>query len=252
MSRSARRWRSSQAATPSEPEDKPVEPETPEAEVKPEIEILPLPEKPNAAAVLAQPLEAKQQEKPREQQPKPDKPKTAPKKPQDRAAKNAQATTAPQAANLQRAVTNAAPMSGTSASVAPATWRSMIMALLHRHKRLPPGAGRGTATVAFTVDRSGNVLSARLVRSSGDAALDQEAVALARRISPVPGRRPRSAVAASCWLSPSGLGNDRRQPEHAFRYRLPVEFRRAEPCLAGGETLRVASCRKRSARRTEK
>ena len=134
---------------------------------------------PNAAAALAQPML-------REQKREPDKPKNTQKKPQDRAAKNAQATTAPQTANVQRAVTNAAPMAGTLSSVSPATWRSMIMALLNRHKRLPPGAGRGTATVAFTIDRSGNVLSARLARSSGDASLDQEAVGLARRISPVP------------------------------------------------------------------
>ena len=182
----------SQAATPSEQEDKPVERDAPEAKVKPEIkteiEMPPLPEKQNAAAVLAQsmPPEARQQEKPKEQKREPDKPKNATKKPQDRAAKNAQATAAPQAANVQRAVTNAAPIAGTSSSVSPATWRSMIMALLNRHKRLPPGGGHGTATVAFTIDRSGNVLSARLARSSGDASLDQEAVGLARRISPVP------------------------------------------------------------------
>jgi protein TonB len=40
--------------------------------------------------------------------------------------------------------------------------------------------------VAFTIDRSGRVLSARLIRSSGSSALDQEAVSLARRASPVP------------------------------------------------------------------
>jgi periplasmic protein TonB len=40
--------------------------------------------------------------------------------------------------------------------------------------------------VAFTIDRSGRVLSARLIRSSGSAVLDQEAVSLARRASPVP------------------------------------------------------------------
>ena len=60
------------------------------------------------------------------------------------------------------------------------------MAHLNRHKRFPPGGGRGTASVAFSIDRAGRVLSARLVRSSGDATLDQEAVALARRASPVP------------------------------------------------------------------
>lgn len=178
----------SQAATPSEPEARPVEQEEPEPEVRAEIKIEtpPLPEKQKAEVVLAQPAPPppKRQKKPNER--RPDKPKKAEKKPQQRSTRNAPATAAPQAANARRAATNAAPMAGMSSSVSPANWRSMIMALFNRNKRFPPGGGRGTATVAFTIDRSGRVLSARLARSSGDTALDQEAVALARRVSPVP------------------------------------------------------------------
>jgi len=73
---------------------------------------------------------------------------------------------------------------------APANWQSMLMAHLERHKRYPPGArargAHGIAYVRFTIDGAGNVLSARLVRSSGYAELDREAVALVRRASPVP------------------------------------------------------------------
>jgi len=58
------------------------------------------------------------------------------------------------------------------------------MAHLNRHKRYPGGGG--TSSVAFTIDRSGRVLSVRLIRSSGSAVLDQEAVALARHASSVP------------------------------------------------------------------
>jgi protein TonB len=65
-----------------------------------------------------------------------------------------------------------------------ATWRGSVMAHLDRHKRYPGGGG-GTSSVAFTIDRSGRVLSARLIQSSGSAILDEEAVALARRASPV-------------------------------------------------------------------
>ncbi|HWK38922.1 MAG TPA: energy transducer TonB [Hyphomicrobium sp.] len=181
----------SQEAAPSEQEEKPVEEQKPEPEVKPEIkteiEIPLLPDKSKAEAVLAQmtPPEP-QKDKPKEEKKKPDKPKKSQKKPQDRKARNAPDTAAPQAANVQRSATNAAPMAGTSSSTSPVTWRSMIMALLNRNKRMPPGGGRGTATVAFTIDRSGRVLSARLAGSSGDAALDAEAVSLARRVSPVP------------------------------------------------------------------
>lgn len=66
-----------------------------------------------------------------------------------------------------------------------ATWRGSVIAHLNRAKRAP-GGSRGTATVAFSIDRKGRVLSARLVRSSGNASLDREAVALVRRASPVP------------------------------------------------------------------
>lgn len=65
------------------------------------------------------------------------------------------------------------------------------MAHLNRHKRFPQGAsGTGFTMVAFTIDRSGRVLSSRLTRSSGDAALDAEAVSLPRRASPVPAPPP--------------------------------------------------------------
>jgi protein TonB len=72
------------------------------------------------------------------------------------------------------------------------------MAHLNRYKRFPPGAaGAGVATGVFTIDRSGRVLSARLVRSAGDSALDTEAASLPRRASHLPPRRPTSAAPPS-------------------------------------------------------
>ncbi|MHB0770520.1 TonB family protein [Bradyrhizobium sp. 5.13L] len=176
----------SQAATPAEQQDKPEEPQPDvQPETKTEVELPPLPEK-KTEAVLAQPPPSDPAQQTSKQQRKPERPKTAKSRPDTRAARNAPATAAPQAADARRASVNAAPMAGTSSSVSPANWRSMVMALLNRHKRLPPGGSRGTATVAFTIDRSGHVGSARLVGSSGDPILDQEAVALARRASPLP------------------------------------------------------------------
>jgi periplasmic protein TonB len=62
-----------------------------------------------------------------------------------------------------------------------------LLALLNRNKRYPANeAADGTANIAFTIDRAGAVTSARLVNSSGDRRLDEEAVALPRRCSPVP------------------------------------------------------------------
>lgn len=80
-------------------------------------------------------------------------------------------------------VAASAPVSGASM----ASWRGSLIAHLNRYKRFPAGAhGAGAASVSFTIDRSGRVLSSSLVRSSGDAALDGEAVAMMQRASPVP------------------------------------------------------------------
>jgi protein TonB len=206
----------SEAATPSDSADKPVEPDeaepvtspTPQLEeLKPEvateIETPPLPEVPDAEAVLTHAIPPPREEKPKEEKRKPEKTKkkVERKKPRDRAAPNAPTTAAPQAAKAARANLNAAPMAGASSSVSPASWRSALMAHLNRHKRFPPGGSRGTATIAFTIDRSGRVLSARLARSSGDATLDQEAIALARRASPVPAPPPDIGKGGSVLLA---------------------------------------------------
>jgi periplasmic protein TonB len=66
-----------------------------------------------------------------------------------------------------------------------AAWRGKVLAHLASHKRAVANTG-GDATVAFSIDRAGRVLSAQIVKSSGSAALDKEAVALTKRASPVP------------------------------------------------------------------
>jgi periplasmic protein TonB len=69
------------------------------------------------------------------------------------------------------------------------------MAHLNRYKRYPSGAATtGTASVAFTIVRSGQVLSARLIGSSGNPALDAEARYRAAR---VPFRLRRRILAAA-------------------------------------------------------
>lgn len=69
-------------------------------------------------------------------------------------------------------------------------WQAKLVAHLERRKRYPAtargGREEGTALVRFQVDRGGNVLAAELVQSSGFGALDEEAVDLVRRASPVP------------------------------------------------------------------
>ena len=45
---------------------------------------------------------------------------------------------------------------------------------------------QGVATVSFSIDGGGRVTSARLAGGSGNPAIDQEVVAMARRASPFP------------------------------------------------------------------
>jgi protein TonB len=170
-----------------QPEPEPEKPVEEEIEPDPEPPLEP-PEK-----TEIKPLETPKVEKaevvlpPKVEPPRP-KPKPKPKTKQQKAAPR---TTAPPSSQAQRADRSAAPAEGMASSMSPATWRGALMAHLNRHKRFPSGAaGTGVATVAFTIDRSGRVLSSRLIRSSGDAALDAEAVSLPRRSSPVPAPPP--------------------------------------------------------------
>ena len=87
----------------------------------------------------------------------------------------------------------APPPAASAAAASPSAlpgWRSELVGRLQRAKRYPGAAQardeQGAAAVTFTIDRSGHVLSARLVRSSSSEALDEEAVAMVHRADPLP------------------------------------------------------------------
>lgn len=86
----------------------------------------------------------------------------------------------------------AAPAPGAVArnSNAIPNWTSQVMSRLERHKRYPSEAqSRGESEVvrlAFSVDRSGGVHSARIVGSSGSSVLDRETLSLVERAAPLP------------------------------------------------------------------
>lgn len=184
-----------------------VEPQ-PVAQPEPEIKIPELPTLPDAAAVLAPPPPPpKPRPKVVERKPPP-KRVVERRKPINQDKPPAERTSAP-TAQAQAAPTAAAPSQGASSapSVSPASWRGTLLAHLNRYKRFPGGASLGTVQVAFSIDRSGRVLSARLVSGSGDAALDEEAVAMVRRASPVP-------------APPTGLGGG------TIALAVPVKFSR--------------------------
>lgn len=171
-----------------EVEDQPV------AKAEPIEDIPKLAELKHAEAVLPQPVEELPlPEKEPEETPEPKKkPKEEAKKPPQKQSAASQAAAPRAVKNAKKAKTNAAKRSGTSSSMSAATWRGRLVAHLNRHKRHPGGGARGTSSIAFTINRSGNVTGVRLTRSSGNSRLDRAALALARRASPVP--RPPSSV----------------------------------------------------------
>ena len=103
------------------------------------------------------------------------------------------ATTAPPSIEAPQATKAVAPAEGAQSrapSVTPVSWRSVLLGHLQRHKKYPPIAMRrgqeGVAYVRFAIDRSGNVLSRKLERSSGSSFLDKEALELIVRSQPLP------------------------------------------------------------------
>ena len=115
--------------------------------------------------------------------------KPAPPKPIEKP--RAPATTAPQRQPRVAALPAAPAVGATSENrAAAASWHGLILAQIERHKGYPEEArahgDKGTAQVAFTLDRQGRVLASRIVRSSGFPALDQETMATVRRAQPFP------------------------------------------------------------------
>ena len=66
--------------------------------------------------------------------------------------------------------------------------RSRIFAAIRKHLRYPARAERrghgGTAEVILSIDRQGRLLDSRIVRGSGNAELDEEALAVLKRAEP--------------------------------------------------------------------
>jgi protein TonB len=109
----------------------------------------------------------------------------------------AEATATPSSEAIPEGARSVAPAQGTGASAQRlrATWQKELIAYLDRHKRYPAARSQKSAeiVVSFALDRMGHVLSASIVKGSGDAAFDEAALAMVRRSDPVP--QPPPAVA---------------------------------------------------------
>jgi periplasmic protein TonB len=122
----------------------------------------------------------------------------------------AEAAATPSTEAIQEGPRSVAPALGTgeSAKRMRVTWQKQLIAHLDRHKRYPAERSQKSAEilVSFALDRTGHVLSADIVKGSGDAAFDQAALAMVRRSDPVP--QPPPGVA-----------------DEGLKFTLPVIFR---------------------------
>jgi TonB family protein len=122
----------------------------------------------------------------------------------------AEATAVPSSDNIPQGARSVAPAQGTgdTARRVRATWQKELIAHLDRHKRYPADRSLKSAEilVGFALDRMGHVLSASIVKGSGDTVFDQAALAMIRRSDPVP--QPPPLVA-----------------DEGLNFTLPVIFR---------------------------
>jgi protein TonB len=169
------------------------------ARVETKMIVKPVPQEPDAKSSAEDPL-AKVTQTPRTK-PKPPVRKTEPGKTPDKKLRTAQrkgaeastrkggeqitSKTARSNANGRKSA-----KSSDGGNAAASDYKGKVVVRLRRAKRYPRQARRnnleGTAHVAFTISRSGSVSAIRLTRSSGHAVLDQAALDMVRRASPMP------------------------------------------------------------------
>jgi len=156
--------------------------DSPEQKVEEKVEVKPVEERPPEVApalnpeVAIEPPKEVQKETPPPQEQRP-----------------MAVATAPQVIAEQLAAVPAAPRQSAPnpyESNEARTWNGQIIALIQRNKRYPAAArargDQGVAQVFFSLDRQGRLVDSHIQRSSGVAALDEEALALLRRVQPFP------------------------------------------------------------------
>jgi protein TonB len=183
---------------PIPPEEKPQEEKPEEAMAPPvpeqqPVEAVPiqqtseLPQVPQSEVMLEAP--------PKPQELKPEEPKPEPKPLPKKDVPKKPVVKKPEAkpAHVARAQPNAERTQASAPAVASysnAAWMSALYSRINQFQHYPEAArshgDSGTASVSFTVDGSGRVVSVRLKASSGSSILDQEALATVRRASPWP------------------------------------------------------------------
>jgi periplasmic protein TonB len=102
----------------------------------------------------------------------------------------AEATATPSPETALQALRSVASELGTGESLrrVRATWQKELAAHLDKYKRYPADRAQQSAEIVirFVLDRAGHVVSASVVKGSGDGAFDDAALAMMRRADPVP------------------------------------------------------------------
>jgi protein TonB len=196
-----------QAEAPAEP---PPEPIIQQQQIEEQIPPTPLMEKP---VVEAPPEQQPAPTPPPEQaRVEPDPPKPVPVKPKPKPVhtevkkKPSEATPAPRTTAAPRAERQdraaAAAASGAAAAAALPSYRDRLNAHLQRYKEASTSGKQGVATLSFTVNRNGQVLSSRISGSSGVPELDAATLSLIRRAQPLPAFPPEITQASLSFAVP--------------------------------------------------
>lgn len=160
--------------------------QAPIPEEQPKLEPAPLAPEPEVALPIETPLEP--------DKPKPEDVKEEVKEKVETQESAAPLTMAPPKVEPTEEPARVAPAAGQSperVKRVEASWQKALVSHLNRFKRYPDGArargSQGSVVVEFTIDRSGNVVASRVLRHSGSTLLDEEAMAVLQRASPLPG-----------------------------------------------------------------
>jgi TonB family protein len=89
---------------------------------------------------------------------------------------------------LQQAPTTATVPTSPKSAPLIADWQQALVTRLARFQRYPAHAkgATGVVNLSFSIDRQGHVLNGRVIKSSGSAVLDTEALSLLTRAAPLP------------------------------------------------------------------
>jgi periplasmic protein TonB len=99
-------------------------------------------------------------------------------------------------------LTSAAAQDQQLSPAAAQAYTSLVYFHLQHFKRYPASArgAAGHVVVKFALDRDGDVVSSAVEKSSGNEALDQEALAMLQRAKPFP-RFPASTPGSRAWFA---------------------------------------------------